>query len=50
MDINTFKKIIKSIKDDFLENKNIIQEAINEESENGYIVNFEDIIEEIRKI
>ena len=49
MDINTFKKIINSIKDNFLANKKIIQEAINRDSENGYIVNFDNIVEEIRR-
>ncbi len=49
MDINTFKKIMNSIKDNFLANKKIIQEAINRDSENGYIVNFDNIVEEIRR-
>ena len=49
MDINTFKKIINSIKDNFLANKKIIQEAINRDSENGYIVNFDNIVEENRR-
>lgn len=49
MNIDTFKKIVKEIEDNFISNQEIINEAINEEIENGYIVNFNDIITEIRK-
>ncbi len=49
MNIDTFKKIVKEIEDNFISNQKIINEAINEEIENGYIVNFNDIITEIRK-
>lgn len=47
MDNEKFLKILKKIKTTFLENKKVIDNCIKEEIENGNIISFENLINEI---
>lgn len=47
MNIESFKKIVKQIKNTFLANKKVIEDCIKTELKNGYIVSLNSFIDEI---